>query len=241
MKILALALLAAIPLIADAQGGKLLENRHGRVSYQRVGAPVVALAERAAVNLSDGDEAITGARSLGAVTLPDSTQILVGASTRVRLAFFNQAEGTSAKFIVKDGRIRFAVHHPHGAKANYLFSTPTSQIAVRGTQGDIEVDGNGTLHLNVYELGNPNLPVIVTTSAGKRYRVAAGQGLVAQIVNGVVQVEVGKLTQALVDRFTGDFGLPSNWNQLKNTIVQKAAQQLPAPPSLPIPIPLPPR
>ncbi len=241
MRILALVLLATIPLVASAQGGKLLENRHGSVSYQRAGARAVPLAERANVNLSDGDEAITGARSLGAVTLPDSTQILIGASTRVRLAFFNQAEETSAKFIVKDGRIRFAVHHPHGAKANYLFSTPTSQIAVRGTQGDIEVDESGTLHLNVYELGNPNLPVVVTTTGGKRYRVAAGQGLVAQVVNGVVQVQVGKLTQALVDRFTGDFGLPANWNQLKNTIIQKAANQLPAPPSLPIPIPLPPR
>ena len=241
MKLLALAMLVAIPCVASAQGGKLLENRHGSVAFQRAGARAVPLAERASVNLRDSDEAITGTRSLGAVTLPDSTQILIGSSTHVQLAFFNQAETTSAKFIVKDGRIRFAVHHPNGAKANYLFVTPTSQIAVRGTQGDLEVDPSGTIRLNVYELGDPNLPVLVTTNAGKTFTVAAGQGLVARIVNGVVQVEVGKLTQALVDRFTGDFGLPSNWNQLKNAILQKAAQQLPAPPSLPVPIPMPPR
>uniref|UniRef100_E6PEV0 FecR protein domain-containing protein n=1 Tax=mine drainage metagenome TaxID=410659 RepID=E6PEV0_9ZZZZ len=241
MRILALAMLAALPLVASAQGGKILENKHGRVAFQRVAAHAVALAERASVDLHDRDTAITGANSLGAVTLPDSTQILIGSSTHVQLAFFNQAETTSAKFILKDGRIRFAVHHPQGAKANYLFATPTSQIAVRGTQGDLEVDGSGTIHLNVYELGNPNLPVVVTTAGGKVYDVAAGQGLVARIVNGQIQVEVGRLTQALVDRFTGDFGLPTNWTQLKNTIMQKAAQQLPAPPSLPVPIPLPPR
>jgi len=241
MKFLAIVLLAAMPLVASAQAGKVLENKHGSVAFRRAGARAVELAERASVSLNDRDTAITGSKSLGAVTLPDSTQILIGSSTRIQLAFFNQAETTSAKFILKDGRIRFAVHHPKGAKANYLFVTPTSQIAVRGTQGDVEVDPNGTLHLNVYELGNPNLPVVVTTSGGKSYEVAAGQGLVARFINGQLQVEVGKLTQALVDRFTADFGLPTNWNQLKNTILQKAAQQLPAPPSLPIPIPLPPR
>ncbi|HUY11165.1 MAG TPA: FecR family protein [Candidatus Dormibacteraeota bacterium] len=242
MRFLALALLAVTPLVASAQGGKLLANRHGDVAFQRAGIGARnPLAQSAQVNLGDSDVAITGKQSLAAVTLPDSTQVLVGSETRVQLAFFNQAATTKAKFIVGRGRIRFEVHHPSGARADYTFQTPTSSLAVRGTEGDLEVDPSGTIRVNVYKLSNPDLPVSVTTANGKTYEIAAGHSLFAHVVNGVVQVEVGKLTQELVDRFSGDFGVPTNWAQLKQTLIQKAVQKLPPPPNLPVSIPFPPR
>lgn len=220
---LLLGLLLAAAAVAD--GDKTLENMKGSVSHQIASAAAVPLAVNARISVSDREVAITGPASLAAIDMPDSSQVLVGADSKVQLAAFVPAVVTTANFVVYDGRVRFAVRHPKGAKANYTFQTPTATVGVRGTQGDIAYDPDGALRVNVYEVCNPDAPVVVTAKGGQTYTVAAGQSLVARLVGGVVQAQVEQLTQGLIDQFTGDFGVPQSWDQAKGQVVAYAQNQ----------------
>jgi solute:Na+ symporter, SSS family len=215
----------AIPPSARAAADNVLSNLKGSVSYEDSGTSK-PLATNASIALSDKDFAITGDASLGRVQLPDSSTVTLASQTRVQLAFFHQADVASAQFVVYNGKTRFKVEHPQGAKADYTFVTPTSSIAVRGTEGDIAVDGN-SLTVNVYSAAEP---VQVSFPSGKVQVVGAGQSLVATIVNGIVQAQVNKLTQAAVDQFS-ELGLPTNWDQLKSQLLN----QLPSVPRLHFP------
>jgi hypothetical protein len=223
----ACALVAAIGAATALPGDdKQLQNVKGSVSYQVPKQPPVAIGLNAVVGIADQSYAITGAQSLGAVILPDSSQVMVGSESKVQLAFFNQAQIANAKFIIYDGRIRFAVRHPKGAHANYVFSTPTASVAVRGTQGDIEQDPSGALRVNVYEVCDPNQPVRVMTKNGATYEVVAGQSFGARIVNGIVHAEVGQLTQQLINQFSPDFGVPTSWDAAKGEVIAYAGNQV---------------
>lgn len=215
--LVAFFMLAALPAVAAPD--KQLQNMRGHVGYQKGSAAQKAVAPNASVGLSDSDYAIVGPESLGVVGLPDSSRVLVGAESKIQLAFFNQAESANAKFVVYQGRVRFEVQHPAGAKANYVFQTPTAAIAVRGTQGDISTQPNGAVRVNVYEVCDPSLPVEVTTKDGQRFQVVPGKSFVAQIVNGRVQAEVETLSQQMIDQFSPDFGVPHSWDQAKGQVV----------------------
>lgn len=219
-----IALLCAVPASAD---DKQLQNQRGQVSYQKGSAKAVPLAKDAAIVLADKDYAITGGDSLAAVGLPDSSKVLVGSDTKVQLAFFNQAEGNNAKFVVFAGKVRFTVQHPSGAKASYTFTTPTATIGVRGTQGDIDSTADST-RVNVYEVCDPSMPVTVTTKDGKRYDVKQGESLVTQVVGGVVKAKVEALTQQMIDQFSPDFGVPTSWDAAQGRVIGMASGQLDA-------------
>ena len=207
----------AVPLLVHADGNKQLQSVKGNVSYERGHAKAKPLANAATIVLTDSDFAITGDASIGAVVLPESSRVTLGADTRVQLAFFNQTQIANAKFIIYQGRTRFKIEHPNGKPANYTFQTPTAQIAVRGTEGDIGVDGKD-LVVNVYGLSDPNLPVVVTTEDGKKFVLKAGQQLLANWVNGQIQTQVDTLKEEAMAQFS-EFGAPvSNW--------QSAAQNL---------------
>ncbi|MHB8147096.1 MAG: FecR family protein [Vulcanimicrobiaceae bacterium] len=212
----------ALPALAS---DSTVENSKGVVSYQVPQTSPKPIAPNASIALADRDFAITGDSSLATITLPDSTNILVGSLSKVQMAFFNQAQIASAKFVIYNGRVRFAVRHPKGAQANYRFVTPTGTIGVRGTQGDIEYDANGSLRVNVYEVCDPNEPVVVTTKTGQRFTVVPGQSLIAQIVNGQVQARIEQLTQQLIDQFSPDFGIPTDWDAAKGEVIGYAQGQ----------------
>jgi hypothetical protein len=220
---LAFAAFAAIAP-AYAADDKTLQNMHGDVSYLHAKGTPQSIAPNARTALSDADYAITGIDSLAAVGLPDSSRVLVGASSKVQLGAFTQLQGTTAKFFVYNGKVRFIVQHPQGAKADYTFQTTTGTVGVRGTEGDIDVSGN-ELRVNVYEVCDASEPVTVTTKGGGRFTLVAGQSLVAALVNGVVQAKVEQLTQALIDRFSPDFGVPSSWDAAKGQVIAAAQNQ----------------
>ncbi|MBV8074500.1 MAG: FecR domain-containing protein [Candidatus Eremiobacteraeota bacterium] len=223
----ALALLfVAIPTGARADSDKVLANVKGSVGYEKSGK-ATPLAPDATIVLADKDVAVTGSASLGRVQLPDSSTVTLASLTRVELSFFtqSQAEIANAQFVVYQGKTRFKVEHAQGAKANYTFVTPTSTVSVRGTEGDIAVDDQ-SLTVNVYSASEP---VSVTFKDGQVKVVAAGQSLVANIVNGIVQAQVGALTQAAVDKFN-ELGVPTNWDSLKNQILNRVnAPSIPRP------------
>ncbi len=230
------AAIVVLTATVSADADKSLQNMKGSVAYQHGSAASRPLAQSASIVLHDNDYAITGAKSEAGVSLPDSSKVLVGADTKVQLAFFNRVHGTHAKFIIFNGKTRFTVEHPSGAKANYVFQTPTADVSVRGTQGDIGVDTDGSVRVNVYNLSNPNLPVVVSTKDGKSFTLGIGQTLLAHFVNGKLQETVGQLSQDLIDQFSGEFGVPENMDQLKSMILNKITQHIPAPP-IPISVP----
>lgn len=203
----ALSLAPASPAAADKQ----LQNMKGSVSYQLASGAEQPVATRGSVVLQDSAFAITGAQSLGGIVLPDSSTVLLGSSTRVQLVSFNQADIATANFVVASGKVRFKVMHPRGARANYTFQTPTAQIAVRGTTGDVDVQPN-SLQVNVYELGDPSLPVQVTLTNGQVFTLHAGQSLFVHF--GILYGPQGQANVAQVGRSTfqpfEEFGAPPN-------------------------------
>ncbi|HLX25620.1 MAG TPA: FecR family protein, partial [Candidatus Cybelea sp.] len=207
--VLAVGFGAMAPSLAD---DKQLQNVKGSVSYQAPNATAIPVGVKAIVGVADNTYAITGAESLGALIMPDSSQIMVGASSKVQVAYFNQTNVANAKFVIYDGKVRFEVRHPAGAQANYTFSTASGSVAVRGTQGDIQYDSNGALRVNVYELCDNRYPVQITSKTGQIFKLTAGQSLAARIVNGILQGQVEQLTQQMIDQFTGDFGVPTSWD-----------------------------
>ncbi|MGR4064970.1 MAG: FecR domain-containing protein [Vulcanimicrobiaceae bacterium] len=177
------------------------------MSYKPPDRAQSALALHAMISLDDGDYAITGASSTGAITLPDSSVISIGEDTTIQLASFNQVQGTSATFVLDNGATRFSIHHPQGATANYRFETPTGTIAVRGTEGDIAVE-HDRMQVNVYELTDPALPVTVTLKSGKKYAVTPGKTLATHVERGRPVVEVHDLSRTAMTRFNRQFGQP---------------------------------
>ena len=220
-------IVALIPLAGNADNDKVLANVKGSVAYERDGTPHT-IVPKVKQLIADNDYAVTQAASLGTVTLPDSSIVTLGSSTRVQMAFFNQTDIANAKFIVYQGKTRFDVQHPAGGKANYIFVTPTSQVAIRGTEGDIAVDGDN-LTVNVYNSNTQGAPVEVTYTKGNQVgvtvKVLAGQSLVANLVNGIMQSQVNKLTQAAMDQFA-EMGIPTNVQDAQNTVIQKAKSAL---------------
>lgn len=206
-----LAVLAAVPP-ARAASDKELQSMRGDVSWEENGA-THSLALHASAALADADYAITAQNSQGSIALPDSSQIILGSNTRVQMLSFNQTNIANAQFVVVSGKLRFRVHHPAGQPANYTFKTPTAQLAVRGTEGDIDVEPN-SLQVNVYSLSDPNLPVTVTMNNGAVYTLHAGQSLLLHFPLGTgvpnnVQVTQSNITRASFHTFS-ELGTPLN-------------------------------
>jgi FecR protein len=220
----ALAGTIVVGAFALASAPKQLQNMKGNVFYQQGAAAQQPIALNATVDLPDQDYTITGNESLAQLTMPDSSQVLMGSNTKVQLSSFSQTDVANAKFVIYAGKTRFVVRHPQGAHANYTFQTATGTVGVRGTQGDIEYDANGALRVNVYELCDKNYPVQVT-AGGRTLTVIAGQSLSARLVNGILQSSVQQITQQLINQFSPDFGVPTSWDAAKGQIVSYAANQ----------------
>jgi hypothetical protein len=198
----------AAPSLAAAD--KQLQNLKGSVSYQEPSGAMHSLAPRASAVLSDNSYATTFANSLGGIVLPDSSRVIVGSNSKVQIGYFTQAAVASARFNIQYGKVRFKVEHPRGAKADYTFVTPTAQIAVRGTEGDISSDlSTGNVQINVYQLSDPSLPVQVTLSNGQVFTLAAGQSLTVSAAGGVISAAVSTVSQTAFQPFQ-EFGAPAN-------------------------------
>jgi Na+/proline symporter len=218
----------------SADADKTLTNVKGSVSYERSGKQK-PLVSTGSVALATQDWAATGDASQARVTLPDSSRVLIASTTRVQMVRFEQSDIAHAQFIVEHGRVRFQVEHPQGAKADYTFKTTTANIAVRGTEGDIAVDGD-QLAVNVYNSLTPDVPVEVTFTAGdqpgKVIKLFAGQSLVARLVNGVIQSQVDKVTQAAMAQFS-ELGVPTSIADFKGRAIDEVRKRLPGIPGFP--------
>ena len=228
--VVALAVLAGTTTSAQ-DADNVLTNVKGQVAYEHAGTSH-ALPPSVRHALIDEDYAATQAASQAQVTLPDSSLVTLGADTRVQMAFFNQTDVANAKFIIYQGKTRFEVVHPAGQQSNYVFTTPTSNVAVRGTEGDIDVEDND-LTVNVYNSNTQGAPPVQVTftqgdKAGTTVSVLPGQSLVAKLVNGIIQSQVNALTQEAIDKFA-ELGVPTNIQQAQNAVINrvKSAIHLP--------------
>jgi hypothetical protein len=192
-----------------AQSDILLTNVHGSVAY--VSYPTGDsrdIAPNANVVVRDDDVAKTGDRSMAAVMLPDSSKVILASNTAIKLDTFSQESVAQAHFVVAYGKLRFRVEHPAGAKGNFTFSTPTGEIAVRGTEGDISVDPFDGVRVNVYHLSDPALPVHVSMINGLTFDIPAGQKIWMRWQSGTLVGKVLPLTPAEIDRFS-ELGPPT--------------------------------
>jgi len=204
-----LVLTAASGWRADAQEGRILQNLHGSVTYITAsGPPPRELAPSASTVLFDDDVAQTGTASMAAVLLADSSQIIMASNSVLKLDSFSQDAIAHAHFVISNGKMRFRVMHPNGARADYRFTTPTGEIAVRGTECDVSVDAFDGVRVNVYHLSDPALPVHVTMTDGSAYDLAGGQKIWMRWVSGKLVARVSMLTKAEIDRFS-ELGPPS--------------------------------
>jgi hypothetical protein len=209
--------LAAAPIVASPAGSeKVLQNVGGGVVlYGASATPTTNLPRNGTIALNDNDYAQTGPNnSLAHITMPDSSVITMAQSTKVQMSSFSQTDIAHAKFVVV-GKIRFDVRHPAGAQADYTFQTPTGQIAVRGTVGDIAqllnpAGAPAGLQVNVYALGSANLPVQVTLINGQVFTLAAGQSLVVgAAATGALVGSVGAVSNSTFAPFA-QMGAPVN-------------------------------
>lgn len=115
----------------------------GTVEYQLADEPFRPIAGSLVV--PDDALAVTLADSRALLRLPDSSTVDIGARARVRVGAFNAlASEKPTTLTVELGAIHFTIRHPAGAHANYVFVTPTAQVAVRGTEGYLVAGPRGT-------------------------------------------------------------------------------------------------
>lgn len=115
----------------------------GDVAYQGPDATLKAIFGRIA--LPDDATAITLAQSRAQLVLADSSTIDIGEKTRVRLGAFNALDTGNPNVVTLElGVLHFTIRHPAGGRVNYRFVTPTSEIAVRGTEGYLVTGPSGT-------------------------------------------------------------------------------------------------
>src|SRR5471030_1031003 len=141
----AVALSVAYPA-ASATADKQLSRKSGQVAYKPddKAAPKNIFGSQI---VADDAYAVTGPKSLAQLRMPDSSEIDIGSDTTVKVGAFHQAapgEKNENVILVNNGIVHFVIHHPEGTAANYKFQTPTSQIAVRGTEGSIFVSTSST-------------------------------------------------------------------------------------------------
>jgi ferric-dicitrate binding protein FerR (iron transport regulator) len=196
------AVIAAGALAYASAGNQVLQNLRGEVHYATAdGAPARTLAPQALVVLGDDDVAQTGSASMAAITLADSSRIVMASDSTLKLDAFTMTQVAHAHFVLFNGKMRFKVQHPSGARADYTFTTPTAQIAVRGTEGDIAADPVDGVRMNVYSTSDPALPVRVTMLDGSQYDIEAGQKIWMRWMSGKLIAKVTPITPEEIKRF----------------------------------------
>ena len=134
------------------------------------------------ITLTDDYIAVTQAASNALVVLPDSSEVALGENTSVQVGAFNATTApTPTTIALQNGAVRFNVRHPAGGRANFRFSTMTSQIAVRGTIGLLGSGPNGDV-LSCLQCDSGDVVVTVGTQT---YTLLTGQTLFVSLA-GVV-------------------------------------------------------
>ncbi len=149
--------------------------------------------------LADDAFAVTQAAANALVVLPDSSEVALGPNTNVRVGAFNDAASpTPTTITLENGALRFDVRHPAGGRANYRFTTVTSQVAVRGTIGLYATGPNGDV-VACLECASGDVVVTVGTQT---FALTSGESLFISLA-GTVTAAGGASTAAQAFAGTG--------------------------------------
>jgi len=159
----------------------VLRRDQGIVTYEVAGAAPQSLT--ASINVSANVIATTAIASLATLQLADSSEIRIGDRTTVEVGDLRAAAAANpggGTIKLTRGAVRFNIVHPTGARSNFKFVTPTSQLAVRGTLGYF-ISGPGGDQLYCVRCEPGDVSVTVGTQT---YSVQSGQTLNALVRNG---------------------------------------------------------
>jgi len=168
----------AIPC-ASAEPANQLAHVRGDVTYAVPAASASTRPLAGRIDLGDDARAITGFRAAARLTLPDSSVVEIGDKTDVRLGAFHDA-ASQHTIALSRGALRFTIRHPAGAASSYVFKTPTTQLAVRGTLAYLVSGPSGD---QIYCVDCAPGDVAVNTGL-ETYRVESGQTLNVRRVGG---------------------------------------------------------
>lgn len=126
--------LTQAPHAAPAVTVKTLVRISGDVGYQQskdsAFIPITGQQE-----IPDNAYVVTRSGGVADLVMPDSSVIRIAQAATIQVGAFHQPGAGENQIVVYNGSFRFKVQHPAGGVSNYKFVTPTSQIAVRGTEG----------------------------------------------------------------------------------------------------------
>jgi hypothetical protein len=130
--------------VSPETGDKQLLRVKGIVGYQQ-SDPGEFKAIFGRLDLPDDAYAVTRPNGQAVLRVKDSSEIDIGENTKVQVGAFNEvSSGQQNSITLLNGALHFAIRHVQGAQSNYRFSTTTSQIAVRGTEGFLIAGPSGT-------------------------------------------------------------------------------------------------
>lgn len=138
-------LLAATFLAAPAMAGTVgvISDVSGEVELHR-GQDVFAA--EPGVNVEPGDELVSGEDASAQLDMDDGSSLALGASSTMHIQDYNLREDRSvlsAAIELVGGWLRFAVTKLRSRDSSYRFHMPTAVLGVRGTEGVLEVTGEG--------------------------------------------------------------------------------------------------
>jgi FecR-like protein len=177
--VLAGAVALAVARAAAADQTNALARVRGEVAYAVPASAATTRPLTGRIDLAEDARAITGFRAAARLTLPDSSTVEIGDKTDVRLDAFRGA-GTAHGVELRRGALRFTIRHPSGAASNYVFKTPTAQIAVRGTLAYLVSGPNGD-QLYCVDCAPGD---VTAKAASETYRVESGQTLNVRRIGG---------------------------------------------------------
>jgi hypothetical protein len=122
------------PHVSRAVTEKTLVRVSGDVGYQTgPNTPFIAITGQQAI--PDNAYVVTRPNGVADIVMPDSSVIRIAQAATVQVGAFHDPGAGENQITIYNGSFRFKVTHPAGGVSNYRFVTPTSQIAVRGTEG----------------------------------------------------------------------------------------------------------
>lgn len=182
----AVAAVAALALPAAAQ--IRVTSMYGPVEFQPAGAARLAWVDgRTAEGALDelpalgiGDRIVTGANGHVTLELEDGSYIVVSENTTLEIERY---WGSDLRNLVRVflGKVRFHIQRLGGRPNPYRIHTPTALIAVRGTDFEVQVDGEAdstevrTFEGRVTVVGGDVADREVILDAGRKTLVRSGQ------------------------------------------------------------------
>lgn len=106
-------------------------------------------AAKVGVPLSTTDEIKTGDKSLALIKFTDNSLVRVRENSSLKIYAEKNKGDLSKNTYIDKGKVGFNVAHQENEE--FRFTTPTMVASIRGTVGDIIVEGNGTSTLILYE------------------------------------------------------------------------------------------